>query len=312
VGESEGRSPSVKKVLVTGASGFIGRASIGPLVARGFDVHAVSASANAGANANAGARDPRATWHRADLLAPGEPERIVDAIRPSHVLHFAWYAVPGKYWTAPENTEWVTASAALARAFTRAGGERFVGAGTCAEYAPGDGDCDERTTPLAPSTLYGASKLAASRLIAEGGVSSAWGRIFFLYGPHEDPSRLVPSVIRSLLDGREALCTAGTQVRDFMHVDDVGDAFAALLQSGVEGAVNIASGRPVRLADVVTTIADEMRAAHLVRLGARPMPPGELPSITAATSRLRDEVRWPGGRDLDRGLADAIAWWRAR
>jgi nucleoside-diphosphate-sugar epimerase len=226
----------------------------------------------------------------------------------------AWYAAPGKYWTAPENVDWVAASAALARAFERAGGERFVGTGTCAEYAPTDGDCDERTTPLEPSTFYGTCKLAVHRIVgalARGRFSSAWGRMFFLYGPHEDPSRIVPSVITSLMEGREALCTAGTQVRDFLYVDDVGDAFAALVASDVEGAVNIASGRPVRLADVVMEIARQLDAVDRVKLGARPMPPGEPPAIRAATSRLRDEVRWAGGRDLDRGLADTIAWWRA-
>ena len=296
----------MKRILVTGAGGFIGRAAIAPLVSRGFEVHAV-------ARTQASGRDARATWHHADLLAPGQPARLVDAIRPSHLLHLAWYAVPGKYWTASENVDWVAASASLARAFERAGGARFVGAGTCAEYAPSDGGCDERTTPLLPSTLYGTCKHAVHRVVgalAAGRFSFAWGRIFFLYGPHEDPSRLVPGVIRSLMEGREALCTAGTQVRDFMHVEDVADAFAALVDSGVDGAVNIASGRPVRIADVVSSIAEQMEARPLVRLGARPMPQGEPPSITASVARLRDEVRWRGGRDLDRGLAGTIDWWR--
>ena len=297
----------MRRVLVTGASGFIGRASIGPLVDRGFEVHAVTAREPRDP-------DPRATWHREDMLALRGPQRIVDAVRPTHVLHFAWYAVPGKYWTAPENGAWVGATAMLASAFERAGGERFVGAGTCAEYDWAGGHCDEGKTPLVPATIYGTSKRAAHVFVesaADGRFSSAWGRIFFLYGPHEDPSRLVPNVIRSLLDGNEALCTGGTQVRDFLHVDDVGEAFAALLASDVEGAVNIASGRPVRLADVVMEIAKQLNAAALVRLGARPMPAGEAPSITAATSRLHDEVRWRGGRDLERGLAQAIEYWRA-
>ena len=299
---------SRRRVLLTGAGGFIGRASIGPLVSRGFEVHAVARAAVANA-------DPRAVWHQCDLLDAGVSARLVDAVRPTHVLHLAWYAVPGKYWTAPENVDWVEASAALARAFERAGGRRFVGAGSCAEYEPAGGDCDEATTPLAPATLYGTCKHAVHRVVsavAADRFSFAWGRIFFLYGPHEDPSRLVPGVIRALLERREALCTAGTQVRDFMHVDDVADAFAALLDSEVDGAVNIASGRPVTIADVVTSIARQMGADQLVRLGARPMPEGELPSITASIARLRDELQWSPARDLDRGLAQTIEWWSER
>jgi nucleoside-diphosphate-sugar epimerase len=296
------------RVLVTGASGFIGRAAIGPLAARGFEVHAVSSRPPRDP-------DPRATWHRRDLLVPGEPARLVEAVKPTHLLHLAWYAVPGKYWTAPENVDWVSASAALVGAFERHGGRRFVGAGTCAEYAPTDGDCDERTTPLTPSTLYGTCKHAVHTVVealASGRLSAAWGRVFFLYGPHEDPSRLVPGVIRALLDGRDALCTAGTQVRDFMHVDDVADAFAALVASGVEGAVNVASGRPVTLADVITSIARQMKGERLIRLGARPIPDGELPSITAATTILNKDVGWTGARDLDEGIAETIDWWRAQ
>jgi nucleoside-diphosphate-sugar epimerase len=296
----------MKRVLLTGAGGFIGRACIGPLVERGFEVHAVARTPAADA-------DTRAAWHHHDLLAPDEPARLVDAVRPTHLLHMAWYAVPAKYWTAPENADWAAASVALAHAFERAGGVRVVGAGTCAEYAPAEGDHDERTTPLAPATLYGQSKHAVYRdvsALAAGRFSFGWGRIFFLYGPHEDPSRLVPGVIRSFIDGREALCTAGTQVRDFMHVDDVADAFAALVDSEVDGAVNIASGRPVTIADLVRSIARQMGVAHLVRLGARPMPEGELPSITASIARLRDEVHWSRSRDLQRGLSETIEWWR--
>ncbi len=296
----------MKRVLVTGGSGFIGRAALAPLAARGFEVHVV------------GSRPPRraaagVTWHTHDLLAAGEPARVVDSVRPTHLLHLAWYAVPGKYWTGPENVDWVAASAALARAFEQRGGRRFVGAGTCAEYAPGEGDCDERTTPLAPATLYGTCK-HATRIVVEslaaGRFSFGWGRIFFLYGPHEHESRLVPGVVRALLAGREALCTAGTQVRDFTHVEDVAGAFAALLDSDVEGPVNIASGRPVAVADVVRTIARQLDAEPLVRLGARPIPAGEPPSITASTARLRDEVGWVHKRSLASGLAETIEWWR--
>jgi nucleoside-diphosphate-sugar epimerase len=68
----------------------------------------------------------------------------------------------------------------------------------------------------------------------------------------------------------------------------------------------------VRLADVVTRIAAALHAEPLVRLGARPMPAGERPSITAATARLRQDVGWSRARALEQGLAETIAWWRGR
>jgi nucleoside-diphosphate-sugar epimerase len=296
----------VKRVLLTGASGFIGRFCIEPLAARGFEVHAVSS------RPPTAARRP-ATWHQHDLLAEGEAARVIAAVRPTHVLHLAWYAAPRAFWTAPENLDWVRASVALLRAFEQAGGERFVGAGSGAEYAPSPVDCEERSTPLAPATLYGTCKTALHYVLesfAAGRFSAAWGRIFHLYGPEEEPSRLVPSVIGALLNGRDALCTEGTQVRDFIHVADLGDAFAALVASPVEGAVNVASGRAVRLADLVTQIGAQMNDPKRIRLGARAMPASELPRVTAAVARLHDEVGWTSARDLDRGLAETIAWWR--
>jgi nucleoside-diphosphate-sugar epimerase len=298
----------VKRILLTGASGFIGRCTIEPLAARGFEVHAVSSRASHDGSS-------AARWHRADLLSPGEPQRLMRDVRPTHVLHLAWYAVPGQFWTAPENVDWLAASVALVRAFEQTGGARFVGAGSCAEYGPSSSDCDERTTPLAPSTMYGACKHAVHTVLetfAAGRFSSAWGRLFHLYGPHEPPGRLVPSVIDALMNGRDAMCTAATQVRDFMHVEDAGDAFAALADCDVEGPVNVASGRPVQLADLIARIGAQLDARARIHLGARPTPAHEPPRLTASVARLRDDVGWSGARDLDRGLSDTIRWWRRR
>jgi nucleoside-diphosphate-sugar epimerase len=296
----------MNRVLLTGATGFIGRQCVPRLSARGFEVHAVSSR-----------RQPPASgvahWHQADLLAPGAPARVVDAVRPTHVLHLAWFAKHGEFWTSPQNLPWVQSSIELLRAFEEAGGRRFVGAGSCAEYDVTDADCDERTTPLRPSTLYGSAKHAFHAVLegfARGRLSASWGRVFHLYGPGEHPDRLVPSVIRALIARREAPCTAGTQVRDFLHVEDVADAFAALLQSDVEGAVNVASGEPVTVADLVRRVGRAMNAEALIRLGARPMPTQDPPRLTASLARLRDEVGWTPALTLDLGLADAIAWWR--
>ncbi len=296
----------MSRVLVTGATGFIGRHTLSRLAERGFEVHAVARSAPPDGS--------EATWHTTDLLARGAAERLVRAIRPSHLLHLAWFATPGEFWSSPENHRWVEASTNLIREFAAAGGNRVVVAGTCAEYDWSSGLCVEGETRLEPATLYGRCKQTlherTEQLAREAGIADAWGRIFFVYGPHEHPSRLVASVIRSLLRGEEARCSHGQQVRDFLHVVDVADAFVALVDSDAAGPVNIASGSPKRLRDLVELVADEVGCRDLLRFGAVPTPPGEPPVLVADVRRLGEELGWVPRLSLEEGVAQTVEWWR--
>jgi nucleoside-diphosphate-sugar epimerase len=314
----------MKKVLLTGASGFIGRHCLHALAtANNFDeVHAVSTreAPDNFARELLSDFDPIAAsslvrWHKANLLSVDEVERVLAQVQPTHLLHMAWYAEPGKYWTSPLNEEWVRASTRLFRAFAEQGGERVVAAGTCAEYDwSGDGYCSERETRLAPATLYGKCKHVLHETLESlahaSGMSAAWGRIFFLYGAHEHPQRLVASIIRALLRDEPARSTHGEQLRDFLYVQDVADAFVALLETDVRGAVNIASGEVVSLKSVIQRIAEKLNRQHLIQLGALPASPNEPKLLSADVSRLRDEVRWSPRYTLDAGLDATISWWR--
>lgn len=300
----------MKRVLVTGATGFVGRYAVASLLERGYEVHAVSSKPREESAAAGGAR-----WHAADLLRDEEVASLVGRISPTHLLHFAWYAEPGKYWTSTENFRWVRASLNLLEAFAAGGGRRVVMAGTCAEYEwGGDRICSEETTPLAPSTPYGTCKHSLHMMLeafaAQAGLSAAWGRIFFLYGPREYPSRLVASVVNSLLRNEVARCSHGNQVRDFLHVEDVARAFVTLLDGETAGAVNIASGVPVTLKEVIHTIARKLGREELIQLDAVPAPANEPPLLVADVRRLKNEVGWSPKYDLSAGLDDTIEWWR--
>ena len=299
----------MKRVLVTGASGFIGRACLPFLVEKGYEVHGVSA--RGGGAPLAGVR-----WHRADLLDAAELTSVVRDVAPTHLLHLAWIATPGVYTTSSTNLEWLRSSLELFRVFADLGGTRIVGAGSCLEYRLDHGYLREHGTPLDPTTLYGACKHALQLALdhwSEGvRVTAAWGRIFFLYGPNEHPARLVSSVIRSLLQGKDALCSPGDQIMDFLHVSDVGEAFACLLDSEISGPVNVASGRPVAVKDVVNLIARQLERTDLVRLGAMPRREGEPPVLLADVARLKNEVGFSPKYDLESGIAHTIDWWRSR
>jgi nucleoside-diphosphate-sugar epimerase len=304
-------------VLITGAGGFIGRWSAAPLLDKDFEVHAVL-STNPQRNIAAALRG--STVHVADLLDESDIDALVKRVVPTHLLHFAWIATPGVYWQSPDNDRWLAASRHLLHRFRAQGGVRAVMAGSCVEYDWSRvGVCEEQSSPLADEAAtqispYAAGKLALQRILADfardAGMSSAWGRIFFQYGPYEHPDRLVPSVIRHLLVNQEALCTHGRQIRSFLHVADVGAAFAALLDSEVQGPVNIGSGEGIALADLIDRIARQIGRSDLVRLGARSAPTDEPPLLLPDIQRLRDEVQWRPRFTLTEGLTDTIHWWR--
>jgi nucleoside-diphosphate-sugar epimerase len=295
-------APGVR-VLVTGGTGFVGRPCVAALVAAGHEVHVVARGSGTGL-------PPGVIAHRADLLAEGAAAAVVRAAAPTHLLHLAWDATPGAYWTSRANFAWARATIALLEAFADAGGRRVVAAGTCAEL-------DWRALPPAgtPPTPYGACKDATRRLLAAfaatAGIEAAWGRLYHLYGPGEHPDRLVPAVARALLAGERAACTAGRQVRDYLHVADAAAALAALVPGPGAGTFEIGSGHGVPVAEVVGIVARACGRPALVDLGARPTPPDEPAAIVADPARLRAELGWAPRHGLEDGLAEAVAWWRA-
>jgi nucleoside-diphosphate-sugar epimerase len=299
-----------QRLLLTGGRGLIGAQAIAPLLAAGYEVHALGRRQGDRADVN---------WHEVDLLDRPAVDGVVAEIAAEQLLHLAWYTEHGRFWAAPENLDWLAASVCLIRAFAEAGGRRAVIAGTCAEYDwthPGE-RCHEldrdgvAATPARPATLYGACKhathLAASAYARETGLSLAWGRVFLLYGPGEDTRRLVPQVANALLSGQQAPTSDGMQIRDFMHVDDVAGGFAALLASAVEGPVNIASGEAVRIADVLALIARAAGRPELLRIGALPRRSGEPEMLVADAARLRDEVGFIPAIALEQGIAATVA-----
>jgi len=299
----------IGRVLVTGATGCIGRHAVRSLEGAGWEVHAVSSRVAPAGTGNGGA-----IWHRADLLDAQQTREVMSRVRPSHLLHLAWYVAPGRWASAPENFAWVQASLGLLQAFHDHRGTRVVTAGTCLEYDWDYGYCSESRTPRTPRTPYGVCKNALQELTAAfaatSGLTSAWGRIFFVYGPHEHPDRLVPSVIRSLLANEPARCSHGNQIRDYLFVQDVADAFVTLLESEVTGPVNIASGQAIALKEIVTKIGILVGKPELIRLGAIPPAPTDVPLVVADVERLHRLTTWRPKVDLDSGLLETIDWWR--
>ena len=162
-----------RRVLLTGATGFIGSHCIAGLLERGFEVVATY-------NTRPSQPIDGVQWLQADLLDARTIGPLVDRARASYLLHLAWYVEPGKLINHLDNLAWCSASIELLRRFQATGGERCVMGGSCYEYDWRYGYCNEQLTPCRPDTLYGSAKLGLSEIMlgycAATGMSGAWGR----------------------------------------------------------------------------------------------------------------------------------------
>jgi nucleoside-diphosphate-sugar epimerase len=298
---------TAQRVLVTGASGFLGNHCLAPLVTRGFEVIALHRE-------RATVDVPGVRWVRGDVMDRAQMRAVLDEHRPRSLLHLAWFVEPGKLIADPSNLAWTAASLDLIRAFRERGGERCVVSGSCYEYDWRYGYCVEDVTPCEPDTLYGAAKDALRRAFLAYcnvcGLSGAWGRAFFMYGPRENPARLVSSVILSLLRGQPAASSHGLQVRDYLHIQDVAEGMVALLASDAKGAYNIAAGSAVTIREIVELLGKITGRSDLLQIGALPARANDAPLVLGDTRRAAGDIGWTPKLTLEAGLSATVDWWR--
>lgn len=289
------------RVLLTGATGLIGRQTAIELERAG---HEVIAASRTGAPV-AGAERTVAV----DLLDQLSARDALDAAGAEGLVHAAWYGGPGRM-TARANIDWAAATLRLVSDFSRCGGKHLVAAGSCAEYDWSRDVRHRESDSLAPQGLYGQSKARTGQMLCEAaaslGLVVAWARIFFVYGPGEPQGRLLGDLFHGFRTGQTVPCTDGEQVRDFLHVSDVARAMVAVLDAGVSGPVNIASGEGTRVRDLVTEAAQQSAAAQLVSLGARPRPDDDPASVIADTSKLKSQTGFVPTFDLRSGIANVV------
>ena len=299
------------RIVLTGATGFIGSHLARRMVADGCEVHAL-------------VRPQSDTWRiqdilprlnvvPCDLLSADDVDRSLEAIRPDHCVHLAWCTAPGTYRTSLDNLRFLGASLHLAARLVEIGCGRLVVAGSCAEYEPAAGAISEHDR-TGSHDLYVAAKLGLlltlEQLGKATGMQVAWGRIFYLHGPFEDERRLVPMVIRSLLRSAPVRLETGDVIRDYSHVEDVAAAIWAVTRAGLVGPVNIGSGRPVVIRELVASLARILdRPLRLESSGAAPT---AQPSVYADNARLRSDTTWAPRFGLEQGLRHTVEWWKAR
>ena len=294
------------RLLVTGASGLIGRHVIA-LAARTDGIELIATSRSRPSDLPNGV-----AFAAADLSSPAEAAAVVRDQRPTHVIHTAWETRHPTYWQDSINFRWAEAAGAMAGAFGEVGGRRFVQLGSCAEYDWSNDICVEGETLDAPATPYGKAKLEAFRLIetaAGDRFQAIEARIFWVFGPGENPSRLIPLICRSYLTGKVPDLSSGRQLRDLLFVEDAASAILTLATTPeMKGVVNIASGEGVALSEVAIELA-RLAGIRETGLGRRPDRPDDPEILIASADRIRS-TGWRPKQSLAEGLAKTLDWWR--
>jgi nucleoside-diphosphate-sugar epimerase len=281
------KNSNQRRILLTGASGFVGRQVLKALLDQACFIQCILRSGSVVDLPVSSKITPHVftkdLFHEAwdwwkDVL------QGVDTI-----VHLAWYAEPGKYQLSMKNLDCLAGTLRIAQAAAEVGVRRFVGVGTCFEYQHSSAKLSVES-PLGPTSPYAAAKvstyLSLSNCLPMHGVEFAWCRLFYLYGEGEDSRRLVPSIRNALSNGQEVALTSGTQVRDFLDIHEAGKRIAKVVLGSQTGPLNICSGEFVTVRELAESIADEYGRRDLLKFGARAENPVDPPFVVGIPSIL--------------------------
>jgi UDP-glucose 4-epimerase len=300
----------MNKILVTGATGFVGARVVRQLVAQGREVALlIRPSSN---TRRIGDLLEHCTIIRGDLAQLGAARDELVHFSPNSVLHLAWEGVKGADRNSPVQLKNVRSSIALYELMQSLGCDNFVGLGSQAEYGLLSGSIAE-DAPTRPTTAYGAGKLATGlvleRAAAASGRKFAWLRLFSSYGPDDDPSWLIPYLIGCLLDGEKPSLTMAEQVWDYLYVDDVAAGVIAALDAGARGFFNLGSGQARPLREIVTMIRDLIDPSLALGFGEVPYRSDQVMHLEADVSALAAATGWGPRVTLESGLAATVSWY---
>ncbi len=305
------------RVLITGGTGFLGHHIVKALLDRkaavtllvqphektwrleaiGGAVETVRAQLTDRAAAREVIRSarPAAIIHLAGMMERRRDLAILDSLMDHH-LHSTINVILG---ADPEVTRLI------------------INTGTSEEYGE-QADPFAETLPFDPVSPYSATKAAATvmatYLSKAVDIPVATMRPFITYGPGQMHDTLIPFLIKGVLQKKAVELTEGLQYRDFVYATDLAACYLAAIEkseslTGPE-IFNIGSGKKERIRDLIETIADILDGHDYLKLGARPMRPGEPPSMLADIGKAREILGWEPRVSLHQGLKETIAWWQ--
>lgn len=293
------------KVLITGASGFIGLHLCERLTQLGASVHGISRTARTAASEHM-------TWWQGDVGDIESVRRLFKEIGPDTVFHLAShvYGAPNLEHVLPTFRANLQSTVNLLTAGAEMGCRRMVLTGSLAEPVYEQGE-------RFPSSPYAAAKWASSaygRMFhALYGLPVILTRVFMVYGPAQrDLTKLIPYVTLSLLQGKAPKISSGARMVDWIYVDDLIDGFIAVATAnGIEGStIDLGSGNLVSIREIVERLESIVQGGPPASFGAlqdRPLEPVRVANVKETSSR----IGWKPVHSLETGLRTTVGWYRA-
>ncbi|XXJ20088.1 NAD-dependent epimerase/dehydratase family protein [Desulfovibrio caledoniensis] len=282
------------KILVTGATGFIGNHIVKALIRRNLDIVATGRDNDKLASAEWAADVETVPL---DITAP--PKDLFNKLgSPTHCIHLAWGSL-SNFKSDDHATLHLPANLAFLSQLIDGGLKNLLVSGTCFEYGLQEGELTERT-PAKPHVAYGIAKNALREELEARSRSFAcrlqWARLFYLYGPGQNQRTLFAQLQKAIDGKRDSFdMSGGEQVRDYLHVTEVADALADIaLHPTFCGIVNVCSGRNSTLRTLVEEYISERNVSLRLNLGVYPYPdwePFRFWGAPGVLARIREETR---------------------
>ena len=286
----------IKKVFITGCSGEVGSRLTLLLLRNGFIVHGVRGSKPCRI------RDRNHFCSKIDLLGPNMSLNLGE-FKPDVMVHAAWITTPGVFWESQLNIEWIEASKKIIQEFKQSGGKYLVVISTCAEYTWETSQPLSENSELSPKSIYGKSKLELLYWVRNSGIPFLWTRTFFQFGLNEPNGRLVPTLVDSLLSGKEFEVQTPNNIRDFIYIKDVVEVLKILICNEQQGIINIGTGNGIEIRSIIQLITDQVGRKDLVRYYEPTQP---VNTVVSNPNRLLSVVGNYSWIPIDRAISETV------
>ena len=289
----------MKKVLVTGATGLIGKELIKPLAETGFEIYAITNQLDN--------RFDGVNWYYGDLFETSFIEETMKKIKPQYLINLAWITT-GDYYFSDKNYQFLNAGVNLIRAFKENGGKRAIYAGSYFEYKFKDTPIKETDEINSMEDSYAFCKNKLREIVEFyckiNNISFGYGRIFNVYGRNEASSRLMGMLINNLSNNKEVVIKTPYLYKDYIYAKDIANAVVKFLNSTTEGVVNICSGKPVQIGEFAKIVAKKLNKEHLLIFANEKT--SQPTFIVGDNTRLKNEIKYDLLYSIEKGVEDIL------